>query len=209
MNRPIRRIAVIMLVLYLVLFAQLNNLQLFGAQRLNNHPQNSREAARDFERPRGMIITADGLVIARSVPTPDGPIDRQREYPQGFKYAHITGYFSRTFGSAGIERQYNDELSGKTTEQKYGNLSDLFDPKDRSGNVTLTIDSRVQEAAIQALGVTRGSVVAIDPRDGSVLALWSVPAYDPNGLSSPDTKAATAEKQALDAVMILNVDPGK
>jgi peptidoglycan glycosyltransferase len=199
MNRPIRRIGVIMLVLYLVLFAQLNNLQLFGAQRLNNHPQNSREAARDFERPRGMIVTADGLVIARSVPTPDGPIARRREYPQGFKYAHITGYFSRTFGSSGIERQYNDELSGKTLEQKYGNLSDLFDPQDRSGNVTLTIDSRVQQAAIDALGFTRGSVVAIDPSDGSVLAMWSAPTYDPNGLSSPDTGAALAEKEALDA----------
>jgi penicillin-binding protein A len=201
-NRPIRRVGIILLLLYMVLFAQLNNVQLFGAQRLNNHPQNSREAARDFARPRGMIVTADGLVIARSVPTPDGPIERRREYPEGFKYAHLTGYFSRTFGSAGIERQYNDELSGKTIEQKYGNLSDLFDPKDRPGNVTLSIDSRVQNAAIEALSFTRGSVVAIDPRDGSLLALWSVPAYDPNELSSPDTTAATAAKKSLDA------DPG-
>jgi peptidoglycan glycosyltransferase len=201
-NRPIRRIAAILMVLYVVLFAQLNNLQIFGAERLNSHPENSREAARDFERPRGLIVTADGLVIARSVETPDGLAARRREYPQGFKYAHITGYFSRTFGAAGIEREYNDELAGKTTEQKYGNLEDLFDAKDRSGNVTLTIDSRVQEAAIAALGLTRGSVVALDPRDGSVLAMWSVPSYDPNELSDPDTAAANAAKASLDA------DPG-
>jgi peptidoglycan glycosyltransferase len=197
-NGPIRKVGVVILMLYVVLFAQLNNLQLFGAERLNHHPQNSREATRDFERPRGMILTADGVVLARSVATPDGPVEREREYPEGFKYAHITGYFSRNLGSTGIERQYNDELSGKTIEQKYGNLSDLFDPKDRSGNVTLTIKSTVQQAAIDSLGLQRGSVVAIDPRDGSVLALWSVPAYDPNELSSPDTKAALAAKTALD-----------
>jgi peptidoglycan glycosyltransferase len=202
-NRPIRRVGVILLLLYTALFAQLNNLQLFGAERLNNHPQNSREAARDFERPRGYIATADGLVIARSVDTPDGPTKRRREYPEGFKYAHITGFFSRTFGASGIERQYNDELSGKTLEQKYGNIEDLFDPQDRSGNVTLTIDSRVQQAAIEALGFTRGSVVALDPRDGSLLALWSVPSFDPNPLSDPNTTAANEAKQALDA------DPNK
>jgi peptidoglycan glycosyltransferase len=199
MNSAIRKVGVVVLVLYVALFAQLNNLQLFGAQRLNHHPQNTREAARDFERPRGQILTADGVVLARSVPTLDGSIARVREYPEGFKYAHITGYFSRAFGASGIERQYNDELSGKTIAQKYGNLSDLFDPQDRSGNVTLTIRSNVQKAAIDALGARAGSVVAIDPRDGSVLAMWSTPAYDPQELSSPDTTLALNAKKALDA----------
>ena len=190
MNRSIRRLGIVLLVMYVALFAQLNNLQLFGAERLNNSPQNSREASRDFERKRGAILTADGLVVAQSVETPDGPVERRREYPEGYKYAHITGYFSRTFGATGIERQYNDELAAKTTEQKYGNLSDLFDPKDRTGNVSLTVDSRVQQAAIDGLGLKRGSVVAIDPRDGAVLAMYSVPSFDPNVLSDPDTKAA-------------------
>ena len=203
MNGPIRKVGVVILVLYTVLFAQLNNLQLFGAKRLNEHPQNQREAARDFERPRGLIVTADGLVLARSVETPDGPVERVREYPEGFKYAHITGFFSREYGAAGIEREYNDELAGKTTEQKYGDLSDIFDPQDRSGDVTLTIDSRVQQAAVDGLGLRRGSVVAIDPRDGAVLAMWSVPAYDPNELSSADFAAVDVAKEALDA------DPNK
>ena len=199
MNRSIRRLGVIVLALYVALFAQLNNLQLFGAKRLNEHPINQREAARDFESPRGAIFTADGVLVAHSVETPDGPTKRRREYPMTFEYAHITGYFSRIYGSTGIERIYNDELAAKTTEQKYGELSDLFNPKDRTGNVTLTIDSRVQRAAIEGLGMQRGSVVAWDPRDGAVLALYSVPTYDPNPLSSPDVAEARAAKQALDA----------
>ena len=198
MNRSIKRLGIALLVLYTVLFAQLNNLQLFGAQRLIKNPINSREAARDFERPRGRIVTADGVVIAESVETPGGPTERRRSYPQAPVYAQITGYFSRTFGSAGIERQYNDELAGKTDQQKYGSISDFFNPKDRSGNVTLTIRSAVQQAAVDALGDRAGSVVAIDPRDGSILGMYSWPSYDPNVLSSPDRTAAQDAKKALD-----------
>ena len=120
MNRPIRRLGAVLLVLYVALFAQLNNLQLFGAERLNNNPQNSREASRDFERQRGMILTADGLVIAQSIETPEGPVERRRVYPESYKYAHLTGFFSRTFGASGIERQYNDELAAKTRAQGAG-----------------------------------------------------------------------------------------
>ncbi len=199
MNRSITRFGIALLVLYTAVFGQLNNLQLFGAKRLNENPSNVREAAKDFERPRGDIVTADGLVVATSVETPGGATKRQRTYPEHYLYGHITGYFSRDYGATGIERQYNDELAAKTDQQKYGSLSDLFDPKDRSGTVTLTIDSVVQRAASDALGLRRGSVVAIDPRDGSVLALHSVPGFDPNMLSGTDRAAVTAAKKALDA----------
>lgn len=198
MNRQIVRLGVAILVAYTVLFAQLNNLQLFGAKRLNKSPLNSREAARDFERPRGTIATADGVVLARSVETPDGPTKRRREYPEGPAYSAVTGYFSRAFGATGVERTYNDELSGKTLEQKYGNLSDLFNPQDRSGNLTLTVRSNVQQAAIDGLNLNPGSVVAIDPRDGSILAFYSQQTYDPNPLADPSVNAARQAKTALD-----------
>ncbi len=203
MNRSITRFGVALLVLYTAVFAQLNHLQIFGAERLRTNPINVREAAKDFERRRGDIVTADGVVIATSVETPDGPVKRVRTYPESLLYGHITGYFSRDYGATGIERQYNDELASKTTEQRYGNLSDLFGAADRSGTVTLTIDSVVQRAAAQAMGFRRGSVVALDPRDGSVLALYSVPSFDPNVLSTPDQRAVASAKATLDA------DPAK
>lgn len=203
MNRAISRFGLALLVLYTAVFAQLNNLQLFGAKRLNENPINVREAAKDFERKRGSILTADGFVIAESKETPGGPTDRVRTYPDPLVFAHVTGYFSRDFGASAVEREYNDELAAKTDAQKFGNLADLFSPKDRSGDVTLTIDADVQRAAAQALLFRRGSVVAIDPRDGSILALYSFPTYDPNTLSTPDRVAATAAKKQLD------VDPAK
>jgi peptidoglycan glycosyltransferase len=63
--------------------------------------------------------------------------------------------------------------------------------------VHLTIDSAVQQAAKDALGPRRGSVVAVDPRDGSVLALWSYPTYDPTFSSSNDAVIARAFRQNL------------
>jgi len=202
-NRGITRFGVVLLVLYTAVFAQLNNLQLFSAQRLNDNPTNVREAAKDFERKRGSIMTADGITIAESIETPDGPTRRVRTYPDPLVYAHLTGYFSRDFGASAVEREYNDELAAKTDAQKYGNLGDLFSPEDRSGNVTLTIDNDVQHAAAEALLFRKGSVVAIDPRDGAILALYSFPTFDPNTLSTPDRIAATVAKRQLDA------DPAK
>ena len=203
MNRAISRFGFALLVLYTAVFAQLNNLQLFGAERLNENPINVREAAKDFERKRGSILTSDGVVVATSVDTPGGATARVRTYPDPIIYAHVTGYFSRDYGATGVEREYNDELAAKTDEQKFGSLSDLFSPKDRTGDVTLTIDDDVQRAAAQALLFRKGSVVALDPRDGSILALYSYPTFDPNTLSTPDRAAATAAKKQLD------IDPAK
>lgn len=199
MNRAISRFGLALLVLYTAVFAQLNNLQLFGAERLNDNPINVREAAKDFEHKRGSIITSDGVTVAQTIDTPDADTKRTRTYPDPIIYAHLTGYFSRDYGATGIEDEYNDELAAKTDEQKFGNLADLFSPKDRTGNVTLTIDNDVQHAAAEGLLFKRGSVVAIDPRDGSILALYSFPTFDPNTLSTPDQTAATAAKKQLDA----------
>ena len=199
MNRAIARFGIALLVLYTAVFAQLNNLQLFGAKRLNENPINVREAAKDFERKRGSILTSDGVTVAQTVETPDGATRRTRTYPDPIIYAHVTGYFSRDYGASGIENEYNDELAAKTDGQQFGDLSDIFSPKDRTGNVTLTIDNDVQHAAATGLLLKKGSVVAIDPRDGSILALYSFPTFDPSTLSTPDRIAATAAKKQLDA----------
>jgi penicillin-binding protein A len=72
MNKQIRRLAVALLACYLVLFVQLNVLAVGRQQELNADPRNNRQTERDFNRPRGAIIAADGTVLARSVPTTRG-----------------------------------------------------------------------------------------------------------------------------------------
>ena len=170
MNRRIRRLGLAFAVLYVVLFVQLNRVQFFGAERLQEHSINSRGLVRDFGQERGSIVSADGVVIARSVEIGE-PVDFRREYPQGDLYAHIAGYQSLNVAATGLERTYNDELAGVTVEQRFHTFADLFSDGDTTATLHLTIRDDVQRAARDALGDRRGSVVALDPRTGAVVAL--------------------------------------
>ena len=191
MNGSIRHVAVVLLACFAVLFAQLNRVQVLDAQALRQHPANTRSVQRDFSRPRGPITTSDGVVVARSVPV-DGPLERLREYPQGERYAHVAGYLSLNMGSTGIERRYHDELTGRTPGQQIDRLLDLFGEQDQGGEVVLTLRDDLQQVAQQVLGERQGSVVALDPRTGAVLAMWSYPSFDPNRLSAHDGAAVNA-----------------
>lgn len=199
MNRQIRRLGLFLAALYVALFAMLNYVQVFAADDLNSHPANIRQVLRDFTQPRGSIATADGVVIARSVPS-DDRFERQREYPEGQLYAHTTGYFNFSFGADGLERSYNDELAGQTAEQEIRAWTDIFGSSEQVGNLTLTIRDDVQRVAQQRLGDRDGSVVAIDPRTGGIIAAWSFPSYDPNVLSSHDLDAAAEARSLLESV---------
>ncbi len=113
MTRQIRALGIGLMVCFVVLFVQLNRLTVFQAAELNDNPNNTRDILRDFSQPRGSITTADGVVIARSVPSGDR-FEFQREYPEGPLFAHVTGFYSFTLGSSGVEKTYNDELAGRT-----------------------------------------------------------------------------------------------
>lgn len=197
MTRQIRLLGMGLMVCFAVLFVQLNRLTVFEAAQLNDNPNNTREILRDFNRPRGSVSTADGVVIARSVPS-DGRFDLQREYPEGDLFAHITGYYSFTLGSAGVERTYNDELAGRTLDLTLQDLTDLFVDKERTGDLTLSIRADLQRLAAEQLGEREGSVVALDPRNGEILAMVSFPRYDPNLLADHDTAAAAGVAAFLD-----------
>ncbi|MFM7063191.1 MAG: peptidoglycan D,D-transpeptidase FtsI family protein [Actinomycetes bacterium] len=153
---------------------------------------------RDFNRPRGDIVTSDGTVVATSEER-RAALRYQRVYPQGDLYAHTTGYFSFTLGSAGVERTYNDELSGRTALLRLRELTGLFRESSSAGTVVLSLQDRVQTAARDALADRTGSVVAVDPRNGAILAMYSNPTYDPNAVSNNDAEAARATKDLLDA----------
>ena len=198
MTRQIRLLGVALMACFAVLFVQLNRLTVFEASDLNDNPNNTREILRDFSQPRGTVTTADGVVVARSVPTTDR-FKLQREYPEGALFAAVTGYFSFTLGSAGVEKTYNDELAGRTLDLSLQDVRDLFVDKERTGDLSLTVRADLQRIASDQLGEREGSVVALDPRTGAILAMVSYPTYDPNLLANHDTKAATDAATFLDA----------
>ncbi|MFQ5557393.1 MAG: peptidoglycan D,D-transpeptidase FtsI family protein [Acidimicrobiales bacterium] len=197
MTQRIRLLGAGLLVLYLALFVHLTRGQLLGAQRLQDDPENSRGLIREFGRQRGRIVTVDGVVVARSVPLDVAGIDFRREYPEAELYAHVTGYQSLTVGATGLERSFNEQLAGSTVQQQFRSLSDLFVDRDTTADLVLTIDDRVQRAARDALGERNGSVVALDPRTGAIVALWTYPSFDPNPLASPSGAEANEAFESL------------
>ena len=185
MSHQIRRVATVMLVLFGILFVNLNVIQLLRGEELVNNPANRRLLEREYEIERGSILVGE-TEVARSVET-DGELKYLREYPEPRDYAHLTGFYSFVLGRSGLERSLNEVLTGTTTAALAENLTELLIGRDDRGNtVRLTVDPAVQAVARDALGGREGAVVALNPRTGAVIASYSNPTYDPNPLSSHD-----------------------
>ncbi len=193
MNKPIRTISVFCLLLFLALMLNATYLQYWQAGALNEDPRNRRVLAEAFSSERGAILVGQSdqgrTPIAESEPSGD-QYDFQRKYPEPLKYAHLTGWFSY-FSQTGLEETQNSVLSGEDSRLFVTRLVDLLsNSSSKGGSVQLTIDPQAQTAAFDGLsnlgeGV-EGSVVAIEPSSGRILAMASLPTFDPNELASHD-----------------------
>lgn len=187
MNPRIRKLTVALMVLYAILFIQLNVIQVIRKPSLDADSRNTRQTVRDFNDPRGDIRTVDGKVIATSLPADESsPFDWQRTYPEADLYSGITGYFTFGYGATQVERVANDVLAGRTVAQQIKGVGSLFNGENTTGSVEVTIRSEIQEAAQAALGDREGSVVVLEPSTGAVRAMWSWPSYDTNILTVHD-----------------------
>jgi penicillin-binding protein A len=193
-NTPVRRVAIAVMVMITLLFANLTYVQVVKATDYRNDPRNQRVLLGEYARKRGQI-SAGGQVLANSVATNDR-LRYQRRYANGPMYAPLTGYYSVVYASSGVERAEDGVLNGSDDRLFVRRLSDLITGRDPSGgNVVLTIDPRVQKAAYDAMDAKRfaGAVVALRPSTGEILAMVSTPSFDPNPLASHN---ADVQKQA-------------
>lgn len=211
MNTPLRRVSIAVMVMVVALLANATYLQVIKADDLRSDPRNSRVLLDEYSRQRGQI-SAGGQVLAASIPT-DDRYKYLRTYPPNpgaesspLANAPVTGFYSMLYSSSGIERSEDEVLNGSDDRLFGRRLFDLVSGRDpRGGNVVTTIDPVVQQVAYDEMtsrGYT-GSVVAIEPSTGAVLAMVSTPSYDPNLLASHDG-VLTAE-----AWESLNADPEK
>lgn len=201
MNKPIRTISIFCLLLFVALLVNSTWLQYGRAEGLDNDARNRRVIEAAYSRERGAILVGRDPV-AQSVPS-DDRFEFLRTYPEPFKYAPITGYFS-FFDQTGTERTQNDVLSGDDSSLFVSNLVDLLSNESgKGGSVQLTIDPAAQDAAYDGLsslpGDVRGSVVALEPATGKILAMVSLPTYDPNVLASHDLTQVQADYERLQA----------
>ena len=199
MNKPIRTISLFCLLLFVALMVNATWLQYWKADSYDKDGRNRRVIEAAYSRERGAILVGREPV-AESVSS-DDEYDFVRTYEEPFKYAHETGYFS-FYDQTGIERYENDVLSGDDDVLFVNKLVDLLSNKSgKGGNVVLTLDRDAQDAAFAGLeslpGEVQASVVAIQPSTGKILAMASLPSFDPNLLSSHDFTQVKADYDRL------------
>ena len=195
MERRIRWLGLVFVVCFALLFLQLNNGQVVNAKPLQQSKYQPQPLTPDvFIQQRGLIITSDFQVIAKSVRQHGHWV---RFYPRPNLFSAVTGYWDVTAHAApfGLEGEYSNYLGLHLSPVK--TLADLLTQHQETNDLVITISYKLQRAAEQALAGRQGAVVAIDPRTGAVLALYGNPTYDPNGLSSYDAKAANAYYKSL------------
>lgn len=196
MNKELRRVSIVVLLMFIALFTSTSIIQVFQQDSLKADSRNVRTLYASFSAERGPILV-DGEPVAVSVPV-DDPYKFQREYTNGPLYSSVTGYFTLNQGNTGVEGALNDYLTGTANEQFLDQLNSLITGQDPKGAaVELTIDPAVQQAAWDALGDQKGAVVALDPKTGAILAMVSKPAYDPSGLATHDAAEFRATYDSL------------
>ena len=189
----IRRLSVYLVLAFASVSGALVWWQVLDAQTLATRQDNPQVIATRRSLPRGSIFDSQGRLLASSVVT-DGISRRTYTDPA---FTHILGYASLRFGATGVERSWDDLLTGRADPNPLRDLlNDILDRKPDPRDLTLTVDQRLQDFAAAQLGANRGAVVALDPRTGAILAMVSTPSYDATGFSGDP---ATAQP-AFDAV---------
>ncbi|NBM18096.1 penicillin-binding protein 2 [Streptomyces sp. GC420] len=187
MNRTIRRAAVFALLMVLALLVRATWVQGYEGRALADDANNRRNIIEQYARPLGDIVVA-GEAVTGSERTSGSDLAYRRVYKDGELYAAVTGHSSQVFGATQLEGIYQDVLDGTDTRLR-NPLEVLTGERADPGDVLTTIDPAVQKAAYEALGGTKGAVVALDPANGDVLGMVSTPSYDPSSISGGDSAA--------------------
>jgi peptidoglycan glycosyltransferase len=102
-------------------------------------------------------------------------------------------------GSTGVEDAYDKVLTGQDTSLQFKDLGNLLNGKAQTNDVVLALTQVAQQTAKDALEGQRGSVVALDVQTGAVVAMYSNPTFDPNGLSVHDTQQVQNNFNAINS----------
>lgn len=181
--------------------------QVIAGPSVAQNPHNPRAAL--LWQFRGRIVARDGTVLALSGP-------HGREYPLGAALAHAVGYASTRYGTSGLEAAYDRELSARpVSNDPLRQIGQLFGHLPQAvavpgATVVTTIDPAVQTELYDALSAfPRAAGVALDPRTGEILALASVPSFDPATIdTSFPALAASSQSPLLDRALDGLYPPG-
>jgi|HubBroStandDraft_4_1064222.scaffolds.fasta_scaffold00043_36 peptidoglycan glycosyltransferase len=178
-NRAIRDLSAFFVLLFIALAIRQTYVQIVAAPQISARAANPRHALLDAGR--GRILASDGTVLAEI-------LEGKRAYPLGPELAAPVGYVSTRYGTSGIERSFDRALtspdfSGDAVAQLEQLAAEVRGERvaARGADVITTIQPAIQGKLFELLSkYRRGAGVVLDPRSGAILAIASVPSYDPN-----------------------------
>ncbi|MCR5686766.1 MAG: penicillin-binding protein 2 [Lachnospiraceae bacterium] len=175
-NREISVITYAFIMLFIGMLIYLGIFTQFRAGTMINSNYNKRQTLLESRIIRGDILSRDGEVLATTMS--DGEGGYYRSYPYRNTFAHIVGY--STHGVLGIESMENYTLLTCDGNIATRIRNDLAGVKNHGNNVLSTLDTKMQEAAYDAMDDRKGAVVAMDVTTGEILCVVSKPDFDPN-----------------------------
>jgi peptidoglycan glycosyltransferase len=184
-NKQVSQVGVAALVLIISLILGTTYWQTWANAGLADRQDNAIRLVAQFSIDRGKIYAADGktLLATNVKKRVSGQTLYFRRYPTGPLFSDVVGYSTQTHNQTGLERGYNDYLTGSNA-----NLDTVFrktvdklkGATVRGNDLILSIRPGVQAIAQRALRGKCGAVVALNPSTGAVLTMVSSPAYNPN-----------------------------
>ncbi|MEO6913093.1 MAG: penicillin-binding transpeptidase domain-containing protein [Candidatus Baltobacteraceae bacterium] len=180
-NRAIAQVGALFAALFAILIARQFYLQVIAGPAIAARPYNPRHAL--LGELRGRIVAADGTILAQT-------FRGKRIYPYGAALAQTVGYVSQRYGTSGLEDAYDRALTPPDTTgdpiTQWGELLDALGGKSsqvRGADIVTTINPAIESVlADQLAPYARAAGVVLDPRTGAVLAIASLPSFDPNTL---------------------------
>lgn len=172
---------------YLVYFVKVESTAV-----INNSYNTKRQDIIASQTIRGDIISADGKLLATTI---DEGEKQVRTYPFGKVFSHVVGF--ATNGKMGIEKDKNMYLVSSNLSINEKLEDDLADEKHLGNSVYTTLDTGLQQAAFDALGVYNGAVIVTQPSTGKILAMVSKPDFDPNQINQDWEKLINDNKSSV------------
>ena len=195
MNKQIKRLSVVALLLLAALIVATTYWQAWAAGGLAARQDNAIQRVAQFKIKRGLIYASDGhtVLAANKATKRGGQTFYFRRYPTHGLASQVVGYSTQGRSRAGIERQENGYLTASNAN--LGTIIDKLTDKLHGTTVTgnnlvLTLRPNVQKLAESALAGACGAAVALNPKTGAVYAMASSPGYDPNKIESPNGYAS-------------------
>ena len=191
--REINRLLIGILVSFFVVGLAAAYWAVVGPDTVLLRDDNPRRIVAEASIQRGGIYDRDGGALVESVAS-DGGLIRETIYPETYG---ALGYFSQRYGASGAEAAFDDVLRGDTLTRDFGDVlaGELLHRPRAGSDVQVSLDLAIQQAAVQALGEQRGSVVVLAVPSGELLAMVSSPTYNPNTLDADWNALRTAPGQ--------------